>query len=138
MCVTDDPVNHFGFRLRGMCRESSSPSWPPHRLLHCCCELASRVRVLQGGSARGNTARSSIGAVVVGIVTYRRGFKVGPDTPESISTSKFHFLPRTSFVLRRLLALQMVFCELIFAKANHASSLPSVRQTMHFVPTNNH
>ena len=28
-----------------MGRKSPFPSWPPHRLLRCCCELASRMRV---------------------------------------------------------------------------------------------
>ena len=26
--------------------KSPSPSWPPHRFFRCCCELASRIRVL--------------------------------------------------------------------------------------------
>ena len=36
------------------------------------------------------------------------------------------------------IALQVVFCELICTWANHVSSSPGVRRTMHLVPTSNH
>ena len=44
----------------------------------------------------------SIGAVAVGIHSSGRDSRGGPDIPESISTSEFHFVPRASIVSRRL------------------------------------
>ena len=44
----------------------------------------------------------SIGAVAVGIPSSGREVTGGPDVPESISTSKFHFVPRATTVSRRL------------------------------------
>ena len=41
-------------------------------------------------------------AVAVGIPSSGREVTSRPDTPESISTSKFHFVPRASTVSRRL------------------------------------
>ena len=82
--------------------KSPSPSWPPHRLLRCRCELASQVRGSQGGGAGGGTVEISIGPL---LSTFPR-LDVVPEsvrgTPESISTSKLHFAPRASIVTRRL------------------------------------
>ena len=44
----------------------------------------------------------SVGAVAVDIPSPRRGSRVGPGISQSISTSKFHFVPRASIVSRRL------------------------------------
>ena len=41
-------------------------------------------------------------AVAVGIPSHGREATGGPDIPESISTSNFHFVPRASTVARRL------------------------------------
>ena len=54
------------------------------------------------GGAGGGTVGISVGPVAVGIPSSRRGSRVGPGIPESISTSKFHFVPRASIVSRRL------------------------------------
>ena len=43
----------------------------------------------------------SIGAIAVGIPSSRRDSRGGPGIPESMSTSKFHFVPRASIVSRR-------------------------------------
>ena len=43
----------------------------------------------------------SIGTVAVGIPSSGREVTGGPDIPESISTSTFHFVPRASIVSRR-------------------------------------
>ena len=55
-----------------------------------------------GGGAGGGTVGISSRAVTVGISSSGREVKGGPDTPESISISKFHFVPRASTVSRRL------------------------------------
>ena len=55
-----------------------------------------------GGGPEGGTVAISIGPVAVGIPSSRRGSRVGPDIPESISTSKLYFVPRASIVSRRL------------------------------------
>ena len=55
-----------------------------------------------GGGPDGGTVGISIGAAPVGIPSSPRGSRVGPGIPESISTSKFHFVPRASTVSRRL------------------------------------
>ena len=80
----------------------------------------------------------SVGAVAVGIPSSRLGSRVGPGIPESISTSKFQFDPRASIRHVGCIALHVVFCELICTRANHVSSPPGVRRTMHLVPTSNH
>ena len=61
----------------------------------------------------GGTVGISIGAAAVDIPSSRRGSRVGPGIPESISTSKFHFAPRASIVSLDSIALQVVFCQLI-------------------------
>ena len=61
-----------------------------------------QILVRSWTSAGGGTVGISIGAVAVGVPTSRRGSRVGPGIPESISTSKFHFVPRASIVSRRL------------------------------------
>ena len=55
-----------------------------------------------GGGAGGGTVGISLCAVAVGISSSGREVTGGPDIPESISTSKFHFVPRASTVSRRL------------------------------------
>ena len=52
-----------------------------------------------GGGAGGGTVGISISAGAVGIPSSRRGSRVGPGIPESISTSKLHFVPRASIEL---------------------------------------
>ena len=44
----------------------------------------------------------SISAMLSAFPSSRRDSRVGPGIPESISTSKFHFVPRASTVSRRL------------------------------------
>ena len=47
VCVTDDFCQSPSFSKdpHRMGRKSPSPSWPPHRLLRCCCELKFQVPV---------------------------------------------------------------------------------------------
>ena len=85
-----------------MGRKSPSPSWLPRRLLRCCCELVSRVRALPAEVQAKVLVGISIGAIIVGIPSSRRGSRVGPGIRESISASKFHLVPRASIVSRRL------------------------------------
>ena len=79
-----------------MSRKSPSPSWPPHRLLRCCCDLEFQVRVLLAEVQVEVLWGISIGAVAVGIPLSGREVTGGRD-----STSKFHFVPRASTVSRR-------------------------------------
>ena len=65
----------------------------PYPRIACNCS--------SGGGAGGVTVGISIGAVAVGIPSSGREVTGGPDTPESVSTSKFHFVPRASTVSRR-------------------------------------
>ena len=76
---------------RRMGRKSPSPSWPPHRLLRCCCDLEFQA-CSSGGGVGGGTVGISSRAVAVGISASGREVTGGPDTSESISTSKFHFV----------------------------------------------
>ena len=85
-----------------MGRKSPNQSWTPHRLLRCCCDLDFQVRVLLAEVQVEILWEFSSRAVAVGISSSGREVTGGPDTPESISTSKFHFVPRASTVSRRL------------------------------------
>ena len=55
-----------------------------------------------GGGAGGGTVGIFIGVVAFGIPSSRRGCRVDPGIPESISTWKFHFVPRASIDPSRL------------------------------------
>ena len=80
-------------------------------------------------------------AVAVAAPSSRRGSRGGPDTPKSISTSKFHFVPRASTLSRRLHFSPGGFLKTDLHykhKPNHASSRRGVHPTKHLVSTSNH
>ena len=86
------------------------------------------IRISGSCSSGGGAAGISIGAVAVGIPSSRRDSRVGPDIPESISTSKFHFVPRASIVSRRLhcspggfLRTDLHFCKPCFVSTRCSS-----------------
>ena len=100
VCTTDHFANFAGSQQDGsqitiFVLAATSP--PP---------LLLRTRISgtcsSGGGAGGGSVGFSIGAVAVGIPSSRLGSRIGPGIPESISTSKFHFVPRASIVSRRL------------------------------------
>ena len=98
-----------------MGRKSPSSSWPPHRLLRCCCELASRVRVLQAEvqvevlwdfpSGPLLSAFLRLDLVPESVRVFQNPF------PRQNSTSS---LELQSFHVDSIV-LQVVFCELICA-----------------------
>ena len=121
-----------------MGRKSPSPSWPPHRLLRCCCELVSRVRALP--------AEVQVDVLwELPSVPLLSAFPRLDVVPESVRVFRNPFLRQnstSSLELRSFhvdsTAIQVVFCELICTQANHVSSPLGVRRTMHLVTTSNH
>ena len=95
--VSPPPLMRFG---------GSRPRHLDTTCIHECViypDLVSHMRGIQE-FCRFLTRRAFISScvVVVGIPSPRREATGGPDVPESISTSKFHFVPRASIVSRRL------------------------------------
>ena len=103
VCTTDDFANHFRFRR-------IPKGWVANHHLRFGRHIASSAVAVtrisgtcsSGGGAGRGTVGISIGAVAVGIPSSRRRSRVRLGAPESISTLKFHFVPRASIVSRRV------------------------------------